>query len=88
MNVQNYEQRLLELEKTLAARAAREAAHGRGEFIDSAHDVGDASVADEATSEAFTETGHDSAVLPAGARGVGACRRGHIRHVRRGRRTD
>src|SRR6267378_413847 len=36
---------------------------GQGEFIDSAHDVGDASVADEVASEAFTEGEHNSDVL-------------------------
>jgi DnaK suppressor protein len=63
MNVQHYKQRLLELEQTLSTRAGRALAEGRGEFIDSAHDVGDASVADEAASVAFTEAGNDAAVL-------------------------
>jgi RNA polymerase-binding transcription factor DksA len=63
MNIQHYKQRLLDLEKTLSARIGQEADHGRGEFIDSAHDVGDASVADEAASEAFTEAEQNSDVL-------------------------
>ena len=46
MNIQPYKQRLLDLEKTLSARIGQEADQGRGEFIDTAHDVGDASVAD------------------------------------------
>ena len=55
MNIQHYKQRLLDLEKTLSARIGQEADQGRGEFIDEAHDVGDASAADEAASEGFTE---------------------------------
>ena len=42
MNIDHYKQRLLELEKTLSARIGQETDHGRAEFIDSAHDVGDA----------------------------------------------
>jgi DnaK suppressor protein len=63
MNVQRYKDQLLDLEKTISARIGREIADGRREFIDSAHDVGDASVADEVASEAFTGAGHDSVVL-------------------------
>ena len=63
MNIQHYKQRLLDLEKTLSARIRQEADHGRGEFIDSAHDVGDASVADAVASEEFTEAEHSADVL-------------------------
>ena len=63
MNIQHYKQRLLDLEKTLSVRIGQETAHGRGEFIDSAHDVGDASVADEVASEEFTEAEHNAEVL-------------------------
>jgi len=63
MNIQHYKQRLLDLEKDLAARIGQETEQGRGEFIDSAHDVGDASVADEVASEVFTETEHNADVL-------------------------
>ena len=63
MNIQHYKQRLLDLEKTLAARIGNEADQGRRELIESAHDVGDASVADEMASEEFTEAEHNSAVL-------------------------
>jgi DnaK suppressor protein len=63
MNIQHYKQRLLDLEKTLSARTGREAAQGRGEFIDSPHDVGDSSVADEVASEEFSEAERDSTVL-------------------------
>ncbi len=63
MNVQHYKQRLLDLEKTISRRAGRAAAEGRGAFIDSVHDVGDASVADEVASEQFTEAEHDATLL-------------------------
>ena len=63
MNIQQYKQRLLDIETTLSARIGQETDDGRGEFIDSAHDVGDASVADEVASEVFTEAEHDTEVL-------------------------
>ena len=63
MNIQHYKQRLLDLEKDLSARIGRETDQGREEFIDSAHDVGDASVADEVASKDFIEAEHNSAVL-------------------------
>jgi DnaK suppressor protein len=63
MNVQHYKDRLLDLKNRLAALTEREVADGRREFIDSAHDVGDASVADEVASEAFTQADHNSAIL-------------------------
>ena len=63
MNVQHYKQRLLNLEKTLSARTGRAVAEARGEFIDVAHDVGDASVADEVASEQFNEAEQSSAIL-------------------------
>ena len=63
MNIQHYKQRLLDLEKDLAARIGQETDQGRREFIDSAHDVGDASVADEVASEQFTEAEQNADVL-------------------------
>jgi DnaK suppressor protein len=63
MNTELYKQRLLETEQTLSGRISREADQGRGGFIDSAHDAGDASVADEVSSEQFTEAEHDANVL-------------------------
>jgi DnaK suppressor protein len=63
MNIQDYKQRLVDLERTLSARIGHEADQGREEFIDSAHDVGDASVADEVASEEFTEAEHNADVL-------------------------
>jgi len=63
MNIQYYKQRLIDLEKALSARIGQEADQGRGEFIDSAHDVGDASVADAVASEEFAEAEHNADVL-------------------------
>ncbi len=63
MNIQQYKQRLLDMEATLSARIGQETDEGRGQFIDSAHDVGDASVADEVASEVFAQAGQDADVL-------------------------
>ena len=63
MNVQHYKDRLLDLERALSARIGRTVADGRREFIDSAHDVGEASVADEVASEEFADADRDSLVL-------------------------
>jgi RNA polymerase-binding transcription factor len=63
MNVQHYKQRLLDLERSLSARTGRAVAEGRGEFLEGAHDAGDASVADEVASEQFTEAEQGSAIL-------------------------
>ena len=63
MNTQQYRQRLLDMETTLSARIGREADQGRREFIDSAHDVGDASVADVVASEQLTEAEHNADIL-------------------------
>jgi RNA polymerase-binding transcription factor DksA len=63
MNIEHYKQRLLDLEKKLSGRTERAVAAGRSEFIDSAHDSGEASAAEEMASERFTEADLDSAVL-------------------------
>jgi RNA polymerase-binding transcription factor len=63
MNTQKYKERLLELAKNLSARTDRSLAAGRGELMDSAHDSGDASVADEEASQQFREAGQDASVL-------------------------
>jgi RNA polymerase-binding transcription factor len=63
MNIQHYKQRLLDLEQSLSARIGQEADQGRGQFIDSAHDVRDASVADAVASEEFAEAEYDADVL-------------------------
>ncbi len=63
MNVQRYKERLLDLKTRLSAQTGRAMANGRREFLDSAHDAADASVADERASEAFSEADQDSATL-------------------------
>ena len=63
MDVQPYKRRLLDLERSLARRVAADTVRGREQRIDSAGDVGDASVADEAASENFTEAELDNSVL-------------------------
>ena len=63
MNTDKYKNELLALERSLSARAGRAVTDGRRELIDSAYDSGDASVADEAASEAFTEADRDSTQL-------------------------
>jgi RNA polymerase-binding transcription factor len=63
MNVQHYKQRLIDLEKALSARIDQERDEARGTSIDSAHDVADASVADEVASEEFAEAEVNADVL-------------------------
>ena len=63
MDVAAYKRRLLELEKGLSSRVARESAWAREQTFDSPADVGDLSVADEAESENFSEAELDAAVL-------------------------
>jgi DnaK suppressor protein len=63
MNVQHFNDRLLDLKNTLTAQTARAVADGRQQFTDSARDAGEASVADAAASEAFTAAEQDSTIL-------------------------
>ena len=63
MNTQHYKQRLLEIEQTVSVRIERAVADGGRQGIDSAHDVGEASVADETADEEFTEAELDSTIL-------------------------
>jgi DnaK suppressor protein len=63
MNVQVYQQRLLELERRLSARATRQEEQGREQTMDTAGDVADDSVTDESESEDFTEAELDATVL-------------------------
>ena len=63
MNVSRYKQRLIELEASLSRRTARDVKSGREQLIDTAADAGDASVADEAESEDFTEAQLDATIL-------------------------
>jgi hypothetical protein len=55
MNINRYKQRLIEMETRLSSRKARDVQSGREQLIDTAAETGDASVADEAESEDFTE---------------------------------
>ena len=63
MDINSYKQRLLELEARLSNHLKRDLASGRDQLIDTAGDVGDASVADEAESEDFAEGELDSTTL-------------------------
>ena len=63
MNVDEYKRRLIALEKRLSDRTLRGQNAAREQVLDSPGDLGDASVADEAESQAFTEAELDAAVL-------------------------
>lgn len=63
MDIEKYKRRLLDLEKRLTTRVARERQGAVEQVLDTAADTGDASVADEAESEAFTEAELDATVL-------------------------
>src|SRR2546422_10134253 len=63
MNVQEYQQRLLELETRLSTRIARRREQAREQVVDSARDTADDSVADGGESEDFTEAELDATVL-------------------------
>jgi DnaK suppressor protein len=63
MDLNNYKQRLIELEATLSVHLRREVVSGHEQLIDTAADVGDASVADESESGDFTEAELDTTTL-------------------------
>jgi DnaK suppressor protein len=63
MNVQEYKQRLLDLERRLSTRAAHEREQAREQVVDSPRDTADDSVTDEGQSEDFTEAELDATVL-------------------------
>jgi DnaK suppressor protein len=63
MNPLHYKQRLLELERDLASRMARETKLGREQSDHGVADVGDAGVAEEDASADFNEAELDSTVL-------------------------
>jgi DnaK suppressor protein len=63
MNQLQYKQRLLDLERDLAARTARETKLGREQSDLGVADVGDAGVAEEDASADFNEAELDSTVL-------------------------
>ena len=63
MDINDYKQRLLELEARISSRLRRDLASGREQLVDTAADAGDASVADESESEHFTEAELDTSTL-------------------------
>ncbi len=63
MNVQEYRQRLLDLEARLSTRADHEREQARDQVVGSPRDAADDSVADEGESEDFTEAELDATVL-------------------------
>jgi DnaK suppressor protein len=63
MNVQEYKQRLLDLETRLSTRARQERDQAREQIVDSPRDAADDSVADEGESEDFAEAELDVQVL-------------------------
>lgn len=63
MNLRRYEERLLDLEKSLSARTGRARAEAGAAYMDSAHDTGDSSAAAVAADDAFTEAELDSTIL-------------------------
>jgi hypothetical protein len=63
MNIQDYKRGLLELETRLSARTVGGRERARAQVLDSAGDTADASVADLAASEDFTEAELDATVL-------------------------
>jgi DnaK suppressor protein len=63
MNVEQYKRRLLELEIELSDRVLREERAGREQTLDVPADSGDASLADEAKSEEFTQAELDATIL-------------------------
>jgi DnaK suppressor protein len=63
MNVNRHKQRLIEIKTRLSSRKARDVKSGREQLLDTAADAGDASVADEAESEDFTQAELDATIL-------------------------
>ena len=63
INIQHFKKRLLDLEKKLADQTDRDLEDGRGELIDTPHDIGDSSVSDVAVDTHFTEAELDSIIL-------------------------
>ena len=63
MDTSRHKRRLIEMETRLSSRKVRDVESGREQLIDTAADAGDASVADEAESEDFTEAQLDATIL-------------------------
>jgi RNA polymerase-binding transcription factor DksA len=62
IDIQHYRQRLLALERTVAARTGRALAAGSG-AQDPVHDAGEASLADEVSSETFAAAAMSASTL-------------------------
>ncbi len=65
MNIGRAKRRLLDIEKSLSARSDRDLTRAREAGIDTAHDLGDASITDVATSDEFTQAELDFTILNA-----------------------
>jgi DnaK suppressor protein len=63
MNLQEYKQRLLDLEARVSTRVAQGREQAREQVVDSPRDAADLSVADEGESEDLTEAELDMTVL-------------------------
>jgi len=63
MNLQAYKRRLLDVEADLSNRLTREQQNARTQVLDEPGDVADASTADEAESQAFSDAELDASVL-------------------------
>ena len=63
MNMPEYRRRLLDIEIDLSSRMTRDQQNARAQVLDTPGDVADASVADEAESQAFTDAELDASVL-------------------------
>jgi RNA polymerase-binding transcription factor DksA len=63
MNNEHHRRRLIALEGDIAARIKREQQHGRDQFIDTAVDTADVSVAAEQAAEAFSEAAMNTTTL-------------------------
>ncbi|MEP6916141.1 MAG: hypothetical protein ABJC89_10870 [Acidobacteriota bacterium] len=63
VDIQNYKQRLLDLERRLSGQLTRETALGREQTLDVPADAGDSSVADADASQDYAEAALDSTVL-------------------------
>ena len=63
MNLPEYRRRLLDMEVDLSSRMTRDQQNARAQVLDAPGDVADASVADEAESQAFTDAELDASVL-------------------------
>lgn len=63
MKTERFRKRLVELQKQLEQQSERDLGDGREAMLDGAHDAGDASVADVAAGDEFSEAELNSAIL-------------------------